>query len=290
MPMVLVGRLHGPSASEMNEPSENHPPPRLFAGGGRNIGFGPRRAWLLITDVDDTLLGDAAALRVLARALRHEPRGGIVLNSSRPIRSIRRTLATLPLDGTIEPDAIVGALGTEVEIGGLIDASWPERFAGFDRGPVDAVMGRLGFPPHEAAYQTRHKASFTVLEGSQLDDASRALRALDAPLRWIHSGGRNLDVIPNTAGKHAPVLHLAERLSVPLDAILTAGDSLNDLDLLEATRRSIVVGNADPAVRHALADHPGTYFASGDRAWGVLDGLVAAGCLEGPRGKDRSRS
>jgi hydroxymethylpyrimidine pyrophosphatase-like HAD family hydrolase len=276
-------------ASAMHESSENPPPQRFMAGKCRSLGVGPRRAWLLITDVDDTLLGDDAALLVLALALRRESRGGIVLNSSRPLPSIRRTLATLPVDGAIEPDAIVGGLGTEVEIGGLIDASWPERFAGFDRGPVDAVMARLGFPPHEAAYQTRLKASFTVLQGPQLDDATGALRALDAPLRWIHSGGRNLDVIPATAGKHAPVSHLAERLGVPLEAILTAGDSLNDLDLLEATRRCIVVGNADPSVRRALANHPGTHFAVGDRAAGILEGLVAVGCLEGPRARDRSR-
>jgi sucrose-6-phosphatase len=73
--------------------------------------------WLFSTDVDDTILGDDDSLAILAADLKTKrERVILTLNSSRPCASVRKSMQENPL--LPEPDFLVGALGTEIEIGG----------------------------------------------------------------------------------------------------------------------------------------------------------------------------
>ena len=53
------------------------------------------------------------------------------------------------------------------------------------------------------------------------------------------SGGRNLDIIPRTAGKGAVIRFLHQWLSIPASQVIVAGDSGNDVDMFVPPFRGI---------------------------------------------------
>lgn len=231
--------------------------------------------WLLVSDVDDTLTGDDAALAAFARLFAERDDLLLALNSSRPTASIRGTLARLPVP--LQPDALIGALGTEVEVAGAPDAEWLRRFGGWDRTPVDEVLADFGYPRHAEEYQRPCKASFAVPpEAAAAVEAAITARGVRA--RFLHSGTSDFDVIPLGAGKHAAVERLVERFAIPRRRLLVAGDALPDLDLFDCSDHGILVGNARPELRGRV-DPARTYQAAAPHAGGVLEGLVHWGAV-----------
>jgi HAD superfamily hydrolase (TIGR01484 family) len=226
----------------------------------------PSPAWLLVSDVDDTLAGDDEGIVAFSRL-----RSGVslVLNSSRPLADVRRTLARFPV--LLPLHGIIGGLGTEILLEGVLRVDWQERFSDWDRTPVDAVMEAAGMRPHPREMQTPYKASFAVpqAEWRKMKDAVR--QAVPA-CRIITSGTSDFDVIPAAAGKDQSTLWVAARLGIPPDRLIVAGDSGNDLAMFHAAAKAIAVGNARPELRHA-ADPLRTYFATAPRAWGLIEGL-----------------
>lgn len=227
-----------------------------------------------MTDVDDTLLGDDDALGELLDALSEDI--VVVLNSARPLPSLHRSIEETDVDWS--PFGIVGALGTQIELGGRRIRRWRRRFAGFDRRPVDRVMDRLGCTPHRPEFQTPFKASFDVAPGLQ-PEAEERIGRTGVPARIISSGETDFDVIPEQAGKGSALRYVRQTLGVPPERTLAAGDSLNDLDMLRAAR-GIVVGNARPRLRRAVADDD-VHLAERAHAAGILEGLAAAGAPVG---------
>ena len=224
--------------------------------------------WLLVTDLDDTLLGDDAAFSRFVRTTTSVGGLAVAINSSRPLHSIRSTLSEVAV--AWQPVAIVGALGTEIELEGRRIPEWSDRFGNFDRAPIDSLMSRLGHPPHAPEYQTPLKASFTVPAAVQ-DEAADAVAALGMETMIIRSGSSNFDVIPTGAGKGSAAQWLATRLEIPPGNVIAAGDSRNDVDML-LSARGIAVGNASPELKQLLAGS-GAYFASAAHANGVVEGL-----------------
>ena len=239
-----------------------------------------RERWLLVSDVDDTLIGDDAALRALLPAMRA---AGIALalNSSRPTESVRRTVAARwPADA--EPaDAMITALGTEIEYAsGGVDAGWRSRFAGWPRDEVDRVVRSLGFEPHREEFQTAFKASYAV-PAAELPRVLAALDAAGIERAIIHSGESDFDVIPPGAGKAAAMSRVASCLGVAAERVIVAGDSGNDLEMFEHASRGIVVGNARPELRDRV-DRARAYVATAPQAGGIIEalrhwGLIAEG-------------
>lgn len=231
----------------------------------------PHDRWLLVTDVDDTLIGDDDALRELLPALRAS-RIPIALNSSRPTASVRRTLDEHWPEGCAPPEAVVTALGTEIDYAsGGLDRGWQAGFAGWPHDEVRRVLSDLGFPPHAEEFQTPFKASFAV-PAAEVARAEAALDAAGIARRTIHSGDSDFDVIPPNAGKAAAMLRVADCLDVATDHVIVAGDSGNDLVMFEHASRGIVVGNARPELRDRV-DRERAYFATAAQAGGILEAL-----------------
>lgn len=227
--------------------------------------------WLLVSDVDDTLVGDDEALETFLDLVRRSKYLTVAVNSSRPHESVMATLRELPAGFT--PRAVITALGTEVFVDGELLESWRSRFRGFDRRPIDEAMEKLGLTPHAEEMQTPLKGSFSVPRGVPIDLVMEALEKLPVSLRTIVShDGTDLDVIPREAGKGAATLHLAERLGVPMRQLVVAGDSANDVLMFDAVEKAIAVGNAREELLR-VADPVKTYFASGGCAAGIIEGL-----------------
>lgn len=230
--------------------------------------------WLLVSDVDDTLLGDDAALARLNQAFDQSASKLIlVYNSSRPCASLHASLAEhLNLRA---PDYLIGALGTEIEAGstGQTITEYRQGLAiGWDREQIHALMVSIGLEPHPAEYQTSLKASFDAPGPEILLDVQQRLKDAGLEARLVFSGGKNLDIIPTRAGKGAAIAFLHNWLDVPASRVIVAGDSGNDLDMFHHDYRGIVVGNADHELKSLTGEH--VYHARATHAGGVLEGLV----------------
>ena len=234
-------------------------------------------SFLLVSDVDDTLLGDTAALEHFHAAHQQAlPHLLLAYNSSRPCASLRESLAAIPALPT--PDYLVGALGTEVEVG-----LSGEPLVGYDdyldegwvRGEITAVLAPFSFTPHPAIYQRPYKISYDIPNEAAYTAAQAALAAAGwaGRVRTIFSMGKNLDIIPAKAGKGGIIPFLMAQSGVEETAVVVAGDSANDRDLFQTAvpYKGIIVGNATPALRQLTGSH--IYHARASHAAGVLEGL-----------------
>lgn len=227
--------------------------------------------WLLVTDVDDTLVGDDDALTRFVAAVRGAPLQ-VVLNSSRPIASVLATVAGL--DEFPDIAGVIGALGTEIELDRAPAPGWDEQFAGFDPAHITAELAPFDPVPHRPEYQRPRKASFAI-EPTLWEAASEKMSAVRPAVKVITSGATNFDVIPAGAGKGHALRFVADALGIPPDRVVAAGDSENDRDALLAAN-AVLVGNATPGIRRLMEGHP-TFEADGFRADGVLQGLIHYG-------------
>jgi sucrose-6F-phosphate phosphohydrolase len=263
-------RCHHPSSNGMGwgEPmhtdERQHPPSHQ------------RPRWLLVSDIDDTFTGDDDATRRLIELHRANPQLCIALNSSRPLNSVLNTIAAFPLGW--KPCATITAMGTELTIGGVRDEAWTHRFDGWRRGPFDQLARRMGWVPHPPIYQTAFKASFGLPAHTEINAVRKAIADVGIPSICVISGHGEVDILPPGAGKGPATAQLTERLAIPLERVIVAGDSGNDVAMFEAVRRGIVVGNARDELRLALGEGD-FYFAQGACAGGIIQGLQHFGAI-----------
>lgn len=239
----------------------------------------PGERWLFVSDVDDTLLGNDAALMTLNRALSRSTNPIVVAyNSSRPCESLRRSIEENV--ALTVPNYLIGALGTEIQIGrtGRLLADYSQYIGRrWDRDQVHALAVELGFSPHAPEFQTPLKASFDVPGQWAASEMARRLKGEALEAKVIFSGGKNLDLIPLRAGKGNAIRFLSEKLVIDPSCVVAAGDSGNDLEMFVAPRKGIIVGNADEELKRLQDDH--IYHASAAHAAGVLEGLRYWGVL-----------
>ncbi len=241
-----------------------------------NVSQTPQAAaepWLLISDVDDTLTGDDAALSRFVEAVNaRQPKLLVALNSSRPAASVDATLRSVFPAG-FQPHAIITAMGTQIRVGGEWVDAWTQRFADWPRDDIEKVVLAQGHRAHAAEYQTPHKASFAVPSGEAQDRVRAELDRLGLPCRVIASGSDDLDILPPGGGKDHATLFLAQHLGVdPQVRLVVAGDSANDLAMFKVASRAIAVGNARAELVEAMPADT-SYHATAKHAAGVLEGL-----------------
>lgn len=236
-------------------------------------------AWMLVSDVDDTLLGDDGALADFAAAMgAQRTRFVLVYNSSRPCASLRKSLAAQP--ALPQPDYLIGALGTEIELGRsgqALDGYSRMLATGWRRDEIAALMAELGLAAHAAEYQTPLKASYDAPARELRELALTRLAGHDIRVKVIFSGDKNLDLIPVNAGKGQAADYLRARLDFRPERVLVAGDSGNDREMFRAPFKGIVVGNADADLKALTGPH--IYHARASHAAGVLEGLRFWGAL-----------
>jgi len=228
--------------------------------------------WLVVADVDGTLLGDEDGWSRLRKTLDANPHILLVPNSSRPLASLKKSWQEQ--EGSLWFPAQIGALGTEVTVGDQ-DVGWSDRFRWFDRAPIDKAMTAMGYQKNGDEYQTPFKASYAVPRERWA--SARAAVERISPVGIVTSGDSDFDVIPEYAGKAAPIEFLSDHFGVAPDHVVAVGDSMNDLSMLAAAPHRIVVANAEPAL---IASTSGSAFHSTrTHAGGVIEGLQALGLL-----------
>lgn len=234
-------------------------------------------SWLLVTDIDDTLVGDAGSLeRLLEWRRAHAPRVAFGVATG---RSFPRTLEVLEAWKVPLPDVLVTSVGTEIRFAPELkpDRAWEGHIRdGWRRGEVvRALAGVPGLKKQPAENDGPFKASWDVLPGRNVDLelVRRQLRSRRLSARLVFSQGKFLDVLPRRASKGLAVRFLALRLGLPLESFLVAGDSGNDLEMLVGDTRAVVVANHKPELEE-LRGRDGVYFASAALAAGILEGIA----------------
>ncbi|MGR3541534.1 MAG: HAD-IIB family hydrolase [Hasllibacter sp.] len=238
----------------------------------------PRRPErLLVSDIDGTLTGDAAACARFADWRAAHPSVGFAVATGRSLTEARAVLRRWALP---EPDAFITAVGSEIHLRGddgrlVEDAAWARHLDDrWDRAALAEALATVpGLSPQDTIEQRRHKLSYFCAPDA-LRPARAALAAAGLDARLVHSHGELLDVLPRNGGKARAMRWLARRLGVAERDVIAAGDSGNDADMLSVARRAVIVANASAELAH-LAPRRGLHRAAAPHADGVLEGMDA---------------
>lgn len=232
-------------------------------------------SYLIVSDIDGTMLGDEAALAALAAWLApRRERISLAYASGRFLRSVHRSIRST---GLPEPDFVIGGVGTDI-----FDyrarrraVDWPAVRAGsWSSGRVrEAMAGVPGLREQPAQFQSAWKISYYLDDATdaQLAQIRQRLQQAGLDTDVIYSSRRDLDVLPGGINKGAAALHVARMLGIEPQRVLACGDSGNDLSMYCCGFRGIVVGNAMAELKEGAGEP--VYIARGAHAGGVLEGL-----------------
>jgi sucrose-phosphate synthase len=230
----------------------------------------------LVSDIDETLLGDREGLAVLLRWLRrNRARVGFGVASG---RILSRALSVLREWEVPIPDVLITGVGSEISYGPDVtrDTDWSRHIRhGWRRDAVEEAMATLpGLTRQPEEKQGEFKVSYDVdpAVAPPVEQISRLLQSRRLKVRVIYSQQKYLDILPARVSKGLAIRYLAFRLRLPLERFLVAGDSGNDVEMLLGDTLGIVVGNHSPEVE-PLRGLDQIYFAEAFSARGILEGI-----------------
>ncbi|MEX2577636.1 MAG: HAD-IIB family hydrolase [Verrucomicrobiales bacterium] len=236
------------------------------------------REYLLISDLDDTLLGDDGALAefvAFRESIADRVRIELVYASGRFHDSIRRDIEQTLLP---EPLAVIGGVGSQIvrHPDGTFVEGWKKRMS--ERWSAARVREILSDEPELEIQPEKDQSDFKVsyfarnADEERLRHWKRKLRESGIHPRVVYSSNRDLDFLPEAVDKGTAAAFVAERLGFPPERVFVAGNSANDAALFEHGFRGIVVGNAHDELK-ILAEREDVYLSPLPIAAGVRDGI-----------------
>jgi sucrose-phosphate synthase len=147
----------------------------------------------------------------------------------------------------------------------LIDYRWePSRIRKF--------MQNIPGTKLQAGYKQRtFKVSYDVNhEFCGVNLLRQRLRKAGIHVNIVFSHDMYLDFLPLRASKGSAVRYFSDKWNIPLENVLVAGDSGNDIDMMLGRTMGVVVGNHEEAL-HQLKKYERVYFAEGHYAKGILE-------------------
>lgn len=261
---------------------------------------------LLCSDLDRTLIPNGAALedpeaRRVFRKLCGHPGLTLVYVTGRHQQLVREALEAYELP---RPDYTITDVGSTIYK--VTDDSWRQLVSWKDQlrtewpegtdQRIRTLLDRVSGPTlQEEAKQNFFKISYYVPlhlnEDNILRHIDKLLQKAQIPAQLIWSIDEVaeiglLDILPAGADKRQAIRFLQQHLHCPDDELLFAGDSGNDLQVINSDIRSILVANAAPEIKQSALAWAQTndrmdslYIAKGDIL--PLNGNYSAGVLEG---------
>lgn len=259
------------------------------------------KRFLLCTDLDRTLIPNGKqpeSPNALARFKRLASSGKMTLAY---VTGRHRVLVEQAIDdfGLPQPDFVIADVGAtiyQVDSAGWRQWSeWDERIApswhGLDHQQLLILLSV--FPSlrlQEKEKQQRHKLSFYVALDTDtkklIDEIDMRLRQADIVANLIWSIDEEadlglLDILPISANKLHAIRFLMQQKEFSDANTIFAGDSGNDHDVLVSGIFSVLVANADAALKELAltANQDSLYVAQGNYL--DMNGNYSAGILEG---------
>ncbi len=230
---------------------------------------------LLVTDVDDTLTGDDAAMaELLERLETTDARVGFGIATG---RTLDESLALMDDLGVRVPDVLITAGGTELHYGThlLPDRSWERQIRyRWDRNEVADVLGAIpGLSPvTRSGTKYRLRYQLDLDKAPSLREIRRHARQKGLRVTTILDHGIYLDVVPVRASPGLAIRFFCFKWNLEPQRLLVAGDSGNDWDMLSGDTLGVVVSNHTPELER-LRGRPRVHFAKNAHARGILEGI-----------------
>ncbi len=228
---------------------------------------------LLISDIDNTLIGDPIALKTLIAYVKSSAIAFGVA-TGRSIESAKQILTEWQVPA---PDLWITSVGSEIYYGVEPDTSWRDHI-NYQWQPelIRAAIAKLpGIELQSAEGQRLHKISYLVdpAQAPSIAEIQSHLHQHQLQVQLIYSHQEYLDLLPIRASKGDAVKYCATKWGFAIAQILVAGDSGNDEQMLSSDAKAVVVGNYSPELEKLRAQAD-IYFANGHYAQGILEAIA----------------
>jgi sucrose-phosphate synthase len=238
---------------------------------------------MIISDIDNTLVGDADGLKNFINLLKESYENiGFGIATGRRIESAVEILKKYDIP---TPDIFITSVGSEIHYGNhfIQDRTWKNHLNYFwQPQKIREVISELpGLKLQEDSEQRQYKISYNIDAGKapKKREIIRHLRNHKLRVKFIHSHNKYLDLLPIRASKGLAVRYLAIKWGLPPERILVAGDSGNDEEMLTGDVLGVVVGNFSSELKR-LYGKPRIYFAENEYAKGIIEGINHYNFLE----------
>ncbi len=243
-----------------------------------SVSFGKRLTnvkYLLITDIDNTLVGDDTSMRELFSVLQKHHKDlawGVATG-----RSLELTIEAMTEYNFPMPDILICSVGTEIYYGPdlRLDKGWQQHISKqWKPEKIKEALAPLDFLVfQEAEGQRSHKISYYLEEkANRLARVQEQLKKNKLRCRIIYSHGQFLDILPFRASKGKAINYLRYKFDFSPRYVMVAGDSGNDEDMISGRARGLVVKNHSEELE-ILRGRQNIYFSPETYAAGILDGL-----------------
>lgn len=234
-----------------------------------------RLKYFIISDIDNTLIGNDEAFYAFAKMLK-ENEGTICFGvaTGRPIDSV---MALIKRYDVIFPDIIISSVGSEMYYRGgtFADRGWQTHISkSWYREKIKFILDKLDFLTYqEDENQGNYKISYYME-----DQKDRVAQLHDVLVKnkchynLIYSHGKFLDILPHRASKGKAIKYFSYKWGIDLDRIMVCGDSGNDEEMLRGNTLGVVVGNYTKELEK-LKKKTKIYFSKYKYAEGIIDGI-----------------
>lgn len=237
---------------------------------------------LIVTDLDNTLTGDDAALEEFKCVLRDHENIGFGVATGRRLEGTMEMVEEL---GLPMPDVLDTDAGTQLHYGASLtpDLSWRKQigYAWKPKEIRELLLSLPGIYPQSSDQCSDYKVSFELDQETapSLPQIKKAIRSAGLRAKAFVSLGVYLDVVPVRGGSGLSLRHLLWKWGFAADKVLVAGDSGNDAGMLTGRTLGVVVGNYSPELER-LRKKPRVFFANSPHARGILEGMEHYNFLE----------
>jgi hypothetical protein len=246
--------------------------------------------FLLMTDLDNTLVGDDQALVQLNQVLspyRQQKQCLLVYSTG---RSQERYLQLKAEKSLLEPDALILAVGTQIFQKGCStpDSTWKETLSqNWDEQLVRQTAAKFAeLKPQAQSEQNEFKASyFLAAEAAEqvIPNLRSMLQEQELEVQFVYSSGQDFDILPRRGNKGSAMIFLRHALGMEKEETIVCGDSGNDIAMFAVDESlGVIVGNAQPELLEWYHQHssPHRYLAKAHCAGGILEGLRHFGFVD----------
>lgn len=237
---------------------------------------------ILATDLDGTFLSGSPEDRArLYQLINAHPGIRLVFVTGRGLEAVMPLLSD---PGIPEPEYIICDVGATIIDGATlqpvselleeIEQNWPGEF------PIVQAMEKFDNIRRQEVPQTRRCSWFC--ERDAVTDEVRQI-AEDLGCDLLYSSNYYLDFLPKGANKGATLNRLVSFMEEHPDDVLCAGDTLNDLPMLDGTFKGVCVGGSEQSLLDATEKNAWILHTEEPGCGGILEAMSHFGFL-GPQG------